>query len=287
MIRTRIVRESHHCATEEGVRLNNESITPQLPFVWPEPRVSAGLTRYADGLPFESALRASTAVFGVVSAIDDRAVEWMESFLAARTETKLRLVFSLHPTCRTTEAILQNAVRLTERHGERVAFKVYPETSVEHRSSNLLCLCGNDGSLTVSTGSTENLGYAPVPPSHANLATQVHASAFEACRKWFDYLWGVAGLLREEAVPIGWEALRQPRLGEIGDIGGAPPVDQAEVDRRRGVVKTEIVCGEFACEDMLCQHCWLVRVAAYVKRKPGHFRAHGGELACLHARQQN
>ena len=63
-----------------------------MPFVWPEPRVSAGVGAYASELPFEEAARKSICVFGVVSAIDARSVNWMEGFLADSQHTKVRLI---------------------------------------------------------------------------------------------------------------------------------------------------------------------------------------------------
>ena len=78
-----------------------------------------------------------------------------------------------HPTCRTSEADLQDLLRLVERHGDRAAFKVFPEASLLDRSSNLLCLCGADGDAAVSVGPTENMGFAPASPSQANLAAVV------------------------------------------------------------------------------------------------------------------
>lgn len=207
----------------------NKLLSPTMPFIWPEPRISAGTAWYAPGLPFESAVRAADTLFGVISAIDDRAISWMEGFLADRTDTKLRLVLSLYPTCRTTEAHLQNALRLVKRHGERVAFKVYPEDTLEDRSSNLLCMSGVDGSQAILTGPTENLGFSTVSPTHANLTTLVSPATFEACRKWFDYLWGIAGPLRPEiaasmprlVIPEGdieaarqWEAFRGQCLAQ-------------------------------------------------------------------------
>ena len=161
----------------------SKPIAPQMPFVWPEPLVSSGSSRYETALPFEVAARAALSVFGVVSAIDARAVNWMEGYLADSTETKLRLVISIHPTCRTSEFDLQNLLRLVERHGDRAAFKVFPEASLLDRSSNLLCLCGGDGDVAVSVGPTENMGFAPASPSQANLASVVTAATFEASRK--------------------------------------------------------------------------------------------------------
>lgn len=173
-----------------------QPITPQMPFVWPEPLVSSGGGRYATALPFEVVARTALSVFGVVSAIDAKAVNWMEAYLADSTETKIRLVISIYPTCRTSEADFQDLLRLVERHGDRAAFKVFPEASLLDRSSNLLCLCGGDGDVAVSVGPTENMGFTPASPSQANLVSVVTAATFEACRKWFDYLWSIAGPLR-------------------------------------------------------------------------------------------
>ena len=164
------------------------------------------MVSYSSGLPFEGAVRSAATVFGVVSAVDSRAINWMEGFLADQAESQLRVVFSIHPTCRTTEADLQEVMRLVDRHGARAAFRLYPEKFLTDRSSNLLCLCGVDGSLAILTGPTENLGYARLAASHANVAMQVNAGVFEAYRQWFDYLWGIAGPLRPEI------AASMPRL---------------------------------------------------------------------------
>jgi len=73
--------------------------------------------------------------------------------------------------------------------------------------SDALALTSAGHNAARSTGPPpENLGYAPTSASHANVAMQVTAGSFEACRKWFDYLWGVAGPLRPEI------AASMPRL---------------------------------------------------------------------------
>ena len=88
----------------------NKAIAPQMPFIWPEPRVSSGISNYATALPFDLAARTSLSIFGVVSAIDARAVNWMEGYLADSSETRLRLVISIHPTCRTSESDRKSVV---------------------------------------------------------------------------------------------------------------------------------------------------------------------------------
>lgn len=181
-----------------------KAIAPQMPFVWPEPLVSSGSGRYETALPFEVAARAALIVFGVVSAIDARAVNWMEGYTSPRTvlrpssdwsSASTRPVGPRGLTCRTCFVWLRG-------RGDRAAFKVFPEASLLDRSSNLLCLCGADGDVAVSVGPTENMGFAPASPSQANLASVVTAATFEACRKWFDYLWGIAGPLRPDVASM-------------------------------------------------------------------------------------
>ena len=232
--------------------MKTEPIAPQMPFVWPEPRVSAGAARYGSELPFESAVRSAVSVFGVVSAVDARAINWMEGFLADQVDSRLRVVVSIHPTCRTSESDLREVLRLVEMHGDRAAFRLYPESSQEDRSSNLLCLCGADGNLAISIGPTENLGYAPTSVSHANVAMQVTAGSFEACRKWFDYLWGVAGPLRPEI------AASMPRLvlpegdveaSELWDAFRTRCLDQGTVDQAQIRVEVDPESGEVVLVD--------------------------------------
>ena len=71
-------------------------IVPQMPFVWPEPRVSSGVSRYETALPFEVAARAALSVFGVVSAIDARAVNCKQGYFdwAAKVVAGVR---GVHP----------------------------------------------------------------------------------------------------------------------------------------------------------------------------------------------
>lgn len=176
----------------------SESIQPSVPFVWPEPLVSAGVARYAS-LPFTDVARSAVSIFGVASAIDRRAVEWIEGFLADRgDETRLRLVISIQPTCRTSKADLLELVRLVERYKDRAAFRLYPEKSLSDRSSNLLCFSARDGNVVVALGPTENLGLEPTNASQANFVTAVSPATLGACRTWFDYLWATAGPLQPD-----------------------------------------------------------------------------------------
>jgi hypothetical protein len=173
-----------------------------VPFVWPALRVTQGDARYASELPFESVIEHAIAVFGVVSAFDRKVIDWLEGLLADHSAVKLRIVFSIHPTCRTTESDLEEATRLTERHGARVAFRMYPERSLTDRGSNLICFNHADGKLFIATGPSDNLGFGRRSGSHANLVLTPDTSTFESCRKWFGGLWQISGDLRPEVVRL-------------------------------------------------------------------------------------
>ncbi len=194
----------------------SDNITPQIPFVWPEPRVSAGVGGYADALPFEVVAQSARSVFGVASSVDSRAVTWIANFLSNRADTQVRMVISVNPACPTTESDLYGLVRLAEHYGERVAFRIFPEASLLDRASNLLCFCRADGDATIALGPTDNLGFGAASPSQANIVSSATGAMLEALRRWFDYLWGVAGALRPEV------AATIPRLViPKGDLEGA------------------------------------------------------------------
>ncbi len=115
----------------------SEPIQPSVPFIWPEPRVSARVVAPYASLPFDEVARSSISVFGVASAINRKAVEWMVGYLAdGEGQTRLRLVISIQPTCRTTEADLLELVRLAERYKERAAFRVYPSRCATARRTS-------------------------------------------------------------------------------------------------------------------------------------------------------
>ncbi len=174
----------------------------QIPFIWPEL-----FTGFAQGteLPFDVVAESSMSMFGVVSAPDALAVNWMDAYLKGNLERKLRVVLGIRPACQTKQSDLEDFLGLVERYRDRVAFRLYPETSILEHSSNLLCFVNEDGEAFLSLGPTENMGLSASSPSHANLVCMISAATLEACRSWFDSLWQMAGTLNQEVaskIPI-------------------------------------------------------------------------------------
>jgi len=199
-------------------------VAPKVPFVWPEPIVSSGLGEYVTRPPFDSKLLGSGKMFGVMSSPDSRTIKWIKKYLAENSDTKLRIVISVYPTCVTSRSEIEDLIRVAETHGDRAAFKIYPEESLADRSSNCICLIDKNEEITIATGPTENLGFDMESPSQANFVAIVSVSVLEKFRKWFDYLWGISGLLDPDVallmptlvIPEGdreatrlWDAYRQ------------------------------------------------------------------------------
>jgi hypothetical protein len=174
-------------------------MTSQLPFVWPNPTSSTSARASTVPSPYEAALKTARSIFGIVSAIDSQAVDWIESMVADNAVLQLRTVISVHPTCRTTGEDLHNLLRIMDRHADRVVFRVSAEDSLRDRSSNLLCVHGNDGVTVLAVGPTENFGFVSGITSHCNLMSVAQPMVIEACRQWFDFLWASCAPLDDEA----------------------------------------------------------------------------------------
>ena len=177
-----------------------QEIDPRLPFIWPEPRVSNESAAYPTEPPLKSAMQSSASIFGVVSAIDSRAIDWMRDYLNFRADNKLRIVASVYPTSRTSIADLKALLKLMKSNLGRAEFRIYPECDFDDRASNILGLIDSNGNITISNGPTENLGYSTRTPTHANLVADATPLVLEQFRNWFNYLWGVAGVITSQLV---------------------------------------------------------------------------------------
>jgi hypothetical protein len=182
--------------------MSGKPLYPKPPFIWPDTRAAAGEGRAVTAVPFESLILSSSTVFGVVSAIDRRAVDWMEGFLADRQDAKLRIVLSIYPTSRTTSDDLEEIKRLAERHGDKAKFRIFPEQSLTDRSSNFLAFVDSSSTRLLVTGPTENIGFDTTTESQANLVTAVSNATFEACRKWFDVFFANSAHLTSELIAM-------------------------------------------------------------------------------------
>src|SRR4051812_23534591 len=128
--------------------MRNE-LAPVLPFVWPDPRVSAGLASYAVSPPYDLVTDGALTIFGVISAIDAQGVRWLRRLLDDQADLKLLIVVSVWPACKTTHEDLLALAELGREAPGRVGLKIRPELNLMDRASNLLCVARVDGTMTV------------------------------------------------------------------------------------------------------------------------------------------
>jgi len=216
-------------------------LSPESPFVWPEPLVLAAQASYEIYPPFTACATRATSIFGIIAAPTADTVHWLESLLAENRDCRALLILGVWPACGTTETTLTNLVGIAAHSGGRIALRVFPETSVFSRPSNVLCLCRAGGETDLVIGPTDNLGFPEPARSQMNLVCPADATTLERVRLWFDDIWRVSGPASEATaaiprltLPAGqeeahalWEEYRTNclALGAAADQAGPPHVD--------------------------------------------------------------
>src|SRR5215475_9141391 len=56
-------------------------LTPEPPFIWPEPRILAGISAYTSVIPFEHLAHRADALLGIVAALDGQGIDHLERWL--------------------------------------------------------------------------------------------------------------------------------------------------------------------------------------------------------------
>lgn len=183
--------------------MSDDFLVPEIPFVWPEPRVLEGLRAYRTKLPYDHLAREAEAVFGVVSAIDREGVSWLERLLTARPALACRLVLAVYPGCRTRSGDLRRLRELAHGARGRVDFRVHAAEWRDARPTNLLMFLQEGGAHAwCVTGASENLGFQGAMESQMNLVSRCNAALVESIRRWFDWLWWRSCALTDAALAV-------------------------------------------------------------------------------------
>jgi hypothetical protein len=184
------------------------ALTPEPPFVWPEPRALEGICSYKHQPPIEDLALRSRAVFGVVSAITTDGIAAIDRWLKSNPNLRISLVVHIYPTCGTRQADLDRLTELVRRTSARVSVHVRPLEHVTDRGTNAICFLGPEPDVFhVVTGPSENLGLTIAQDGHINLAFRAEHVLIEAFRRSFDYMWanspditGIGGTVIPELV---------------------------------------------------------------------------------------
>ena len=164
-------------------------LKPELPFVWPEPRITTGIAEYSQEPAYGSLVEEFQSVFGVVSGLTFGGVDWVEDWFKRSDGLRAKLIVALYPTCETRTEDLARLLDLVGTYPERLEVRLHPLEWVTDRSSNVLCFLSPDKEPHFSVGPTDNLGVAIPNTAAANFVFRGDASLTEAFKRYFDYLW--------------------------------------------------------------------------------------------------
>jgi len=155
-------------------------------------------------------------MFGVLSAPNMDAVQWLEALRKSAPALQARLVVSVYPTCRTRRTTLEALLDVTEQSKGQFQFHLFAEHDVMDRAASFLCLANADGASHLVTGATENLGLATTLQSHLNWTIPVTPATRETTRNWFDVLWVQSAPL-SHAIAMSFPQLRLAEGDTVGD----------------------------------------------------------------------
>jgi hypothetical protein len=182
-----------------------KSLSPTVPFVWPDPRVLAQDAQYKDAVPFDTLIRQAGVLFGVVNDVNTRCVDWLAEILCSVAEMQSRLIVALYPACITRETDLLQLVGLQALSDmfRSVEFRVLTVNQWQEVPANMLCwLTRESEERHISFGPTCNFGLSGFGMAQGNLVFHPDPTLWLSYRHWFDYMWARAIPLTPETATV-------------------------------------------------------------------------------------
>ena len=165
-------------------------LSPNVPFIWPDPQLFREPSIYEDSPPFAGLVAGATWLFGIVPALTARGVRVVGEWLESNPALKVSIIIVVYPACTSRQTDLDDLRALTVRYSDRFYAHILPLEHVADRSVNVLCFSASDSDLVhMVVGPSENLGLDPWMEGHLNFAVQANPSMVEAFKRHFDWLW--------------------------------------------------------------------------------------------------
>jgi hypothetical protein len=178
-------------------------LKPQPSFVWPEPRVIERICTYEYQPPFGDLAISSHSLFGVVSALTERGLDVLESWLKSNPDLKVCLIVMVYPACATRQTDLLRLLKAVERLGERLSAHIHPLERVTDRGTNALCFLSPDTDVVhIATGPSEDLGLDAQQKGQINFTLRADPPLTEAFKRYFDWLWANSREITAEGVAL-------------------------------------------------------------------------------------
>lgn len=183
--------------------MNDKTLSPEIPFIWPEARVLEEVATYWPDDPFQNITERANGIFGVVSCIDESGVEYLNHLLRSSEILVLRLIIAVYGACGTESNHLERLLEIQNQYPDRAMFSIFTTEISYTRGTptNLLC-CIDKQEYFIQTGSTTNFGAYGAMDAQVNLVFKAEASLMNEIRKWFEYLWHRSAPLTESTSGI-------------------------------------------------------------------------------------
>ena len=225
-------------------------LTPEPPFIWPEPRVLEGSHSYESVIPFEHLAQRASSILGIVVALSGQGIDHLRTWLEHNVGLQAKLIIAVYPTCSTKQDDIERLRELADRYRKVLEIRIRPYTWVTDRPTNVLCFVDKVLAVVdIMIGSSENLGFDPSPDGKINFVFRADPALVDSFQQYFTWLWAhsrdilTASFphIPELVLPEGsaeaarqWEAFCHACLDNAQD-SDAPP-ETAQVDPETGAV---------------------------------------------------
>lgn len=180
-------------------RLQPEASDP--PFVWSDSLATVEADESALRHPLIAHLESARSVFGVVTDMDGRAVEFLLDRLESDDDFRGVLILGVYPACATSAQDLEFAREIEARSHDRVRFRILPVTTAASLP-NTICIQGEGEAVLLNIGATANLGFSAYSRPSMDVGIAAEPLMLTAYRRWFEAVWGAAAPLDDRTTRI-------------------------------------------------------------------------------------
>ena len=187
--------------------------TVKLPYLWPTAKeLSSGS---AESPELSTLMAGAKCVFLVTSDLVDSGIDQIRQSFVSNERLIVNLVVIVYPTCLTRSHHLCDLFALSENFQNRLNIKIYAKEWDWAPAVNLCVIHRSGLPPVVVTGSSGNVGKAPVTDCQLNLITEIDDNLEGKIQNWMDWLFAVSSPLTEDSTDIPF--LVRPKGSLEGD----------------------------------------------------------------------
>lgn len=185
--------------------MNENVITPKIPFVWNSPDIIKGESIYKTP-PLKHFAKETKIILGAIYELNSTGVSFLEEIFSESKDRKGKFIVFLAGAGQTKSEDLERLLKLKQQTSEQFDIKVWALRPGSENPTNAIC-CFNDekSESLLFTGSLSNFNSfeeSSFPPPIVNLGFRCDASLQKSFFEWFDYLWERSTTLTEKTARI-------------------------------------------------------------------------------------